>query len=70
MVKSKEWFIEQYNDIHINLSLIEKEIGYHLENKMNLIGNEGILESLKNKAQLEIERLKKTREDERRVFNY
>jgi hypothetical protein len=37
---------------------------------MNLIGNEEILEKLKNKAQLEIERLNKTREDERRIFNY
>ena len=67
---NKEWFIEQYNDIHSNLSLIEKEIGYHLENKENLIGHEEILETLKNKAQSEIERLKKTREDERRIFNY
>jgi hypothetical protein len=67
---NKEWFIEQYNDIHSNLSLIEKEIEYHLENKENLIGHEEILETLKNKAQLEIERLKKTREDERRIFNY
>jgi hypothetical protein len=67
---NKEWFIEQYNDIHDNLSLIEKEIGYHLENKENLIGNEEVIEALKNKAQLEIERLKKTRENERRIFNY
>ena len=67
---NKEWFIQQYNDIHSNLSLIEKEIEYHLENKTNLIGNEKILDSLKNKAQLEIERLNKTREDERRIFNY
>ena len=37
---------------------------------MNLIGNDEIIDSLKNKAQLEIERLKKTREDERRIFNY
>jgi len=66
----KEWFIEQYNDIHDNLSSIEKEIGYHLEKKENLIGHEEILESLKKKAQLEIERLNKTREDERRIFNY
>jgi hypothetical protein len=70
MVKNKEWFIEQYNDIHSNLSTIEKEIEYHLENKENLIGHEEILETLKNKAQLEIERLKKTRENERRIFNY
>ena len=69
-MNNKEWFIQQYNDIHDNLSLIEKEIGYHLENKENLIGNEKILETLKNKAQLEIERLKKTRENERRIFNY
>lgn len=70
MGNNKEWFIQQYNDIHSNLSLIEKEIEYHLENKENLIGNEEVLETLKNKAQLEIERLKKTREDERRIFNY
>ena len=70
MLRNKEWFIEQYNDIHGNLSFIEKEIEYHLENKMNLIENEDMLESLKNKAQLEIERLKKTRENERRIFNY
>jgi hypothetical protein len=70
MKNNKEWFIEQYNDIHSNLSLIEKEIEYHLENKENLIGNEEILKTLKNKAQLEIERLNKTRENERRIFNY
>lgn len=70
MKNNKEWFIEQYNDIHNNLSTIEKEIEYHLENKENLIGNEKILKTLKNKAQLEIERLKKTRENERRIFNY
>ena len=67
---NKEWFIQQYNEIHNNLFIIEKEIECHLENKMNLIGNEKILKSLKNKAQSEIERLKKTREDERRIFNY
>ena len=67
---NKEWFIQQYNDIHNNLSIIEKEIEYHLENKENLIGNEEVLETLKNKAQLEIVRLKKIREDERRIFNY
>lgn len=66
----KDWFIQQYNDIHKNLFIIEKEIEYHLENKMNLIENEEILNSLKNKAQLEIGRLNKTREDERRIFNY
>jgi uncharacterized membrane protein len=70
MINTKEWFIEQYNDIHSNLSIIEKEIEYHLENKENLIGREEILETLKNKAQLEVERLKKTRENERRIFNY
>jgi hypothetical protein len=69
-MNNKEWFIEQYNDIHSNLSLIEKEIEYHLENKENLIGNEDVLETLKNKAQLEIERLKKIRKNERRIFNY
>ena len=66
----KNWFIQQYNDIHNNLSLIEKDIEYHLENKENLIGKEEILNTLKNKAQLEIERLNKTRENERRIFNY
>lgn len=67
---NKESFIQQYIDLHENLSIIEKEIESHLENKENLIGNEEILKILKNKAQLEIERLKKTREDERRIFNY
>ena len=70
MVKNKDWFIQQYSDIHNNLFIIEKEIEYHLENKENLIGNDEVLESLKNKANLEIERLNKTREDERRIFNY
>ena len=67
---NKDWFIQQYSDIHNNLFIIEKEIEYHLENKENLIGNDEVLESLKNKANLEIERLNKTREDERRIFNY
>ena len=66
----KNWFIQQYDDIHNNLSLIEKEIEYHLENKENLIGKAEILNTLKNKAQKEIERLNKTRENERRIFNH
>ena len=70
MMKNKDWFIQQYSDIHNNLFIIEKEIEYHLENKENLIGNDEVLERLKNKANLEIERLNKTREDERRIFNY
>ena len=70
MVKNKDWFIQQYSDIHNNLFIIEKEIEYHLENKENLIGNDEVLERLKNKANLEIERLNKTREDERTIFNY
>ena len=70
MVKNKDWFINQYNDIHNNLSVIEKEIEYHLENKENLIGKDQVLEDLKNKANLEVERLNNTRENERRIFNY
>lgn len=70
MENIKQLFIQQYNDIHNNLFIIEKEIEYHLQNKEDLIGNENIIAELKNKAQLEIDRLNKTREDERRIFNY
>jgi len=66
----KNKFIQKYNDIHNNLFIIEKEIEYHLENKGDIIENMNILDDLKNRAQKEIERLNKTREDERRIFNH
>lgn len=68
--KSKEWFINQYTEIHDNLSLIEKEIEEHLKNKIHLLDGDKIIEELKKRALKEVDRLNKTRENERKVFNY
>jgi flagellar capping protein FliD len=66
----KNWFISQYNEIHNNLSELEKEIERQAKSRMQLLSDDSILENLKNRVKLEIERLNKTREYERRFFNY
>jgi hypothetical protein len=67
---NKDWFISQYNGIHENLHFLEKEIEKHLENKKDLIGKDEVLEDLKNRTLIEIERLNNTRKNEREIFNY
>ena len=66
----KNWFLKQYNEVHKNLSNLEKEIEHYTKNRMQILGDDSILENLKNRVKLEIERLNKTREYERRFFNY
>jgi len=66
----KDWFISQYTEIHENLHFLEKEIEKHLENKKDLIGKDEVLEDLKNRTLIEIERLNNTRKHEREIFNY
>ena len=66
----KNWFISQYNEIHNNLSDLEKEIEGRTKSRMQLLSDDSILENLKNKVNLEIERLNKTREYERKLFGY
>jgi hypothetical protein len=67
---NKDWFISKYTEIHENLHFIEKEIERHLENKKDLIGKDEVLEDLKNRTLIEIERLNNTRKNEREIFNY
>jgi transcription initiation factor IIE alpha subunit len=66
----KNWFISQYNEIHSNLSDLEKEIERQTKSRMQLLSDDSILENLKNKVNLEIDRLNKTREYERKLFGY
>jgi len=66
----KNWFINEYSEIHENLSKLEEEIDGHIKNKIYLLDKGEVLEGLRKRAQEEIERLNKTREDERRIFNY
>ena len=66
----KNWFISQYNEIHNNLSDLEKEIERQTKSRMQLLSDGSILENLKNKVNLEIHRLNKTREYERKLFGY
>jgi hypothetical protein len=66
----KEWFIQKYSDIHEDLNKLEAEIEEHLKNKSDLLGNDEKLEELKRKTIDTIDLLNKTREDERRIFNY
>ena len=66
----KEWFIQKYSDIHEDLNKLEAEIEEHLKNKSDLLGDDEKLEELKRKTMDTIDLLNKTREDERRIFNY
>jgi len=66
----KEWFIQRYSDIHDDLNRLEIEIENHLKDKKDLLENDQKLEDLKRKTIETIDLLNKTREDERRIFNY
>lgn len=67
---NKNWFIQKYSDIHDDLNRLEREIEDHLKNKNDLLENDQKLEDLKRKTIETIDLLNKTREDERRIFNY
>jgi hypothetical protein len=67
---NKNWFIQQYNEVHNNLSNLEKEIEHYTQHRMSMLSDDSALENLKQRVKLEIERLNKTREYERRFFNY
>lgn len=66
----KSWFIQRYSDLHDDLNRLEKEIDDHLKNKKDLLEKDQKLEELKRKTIETIDLLNKTREDERRIFNY
>lgn len=66
----KNWFIQQYNEIHQNLSNLEKEITQHSKNRMEVLFNDSVLETLKIKVKSEIDRLNKTRDYERKIYGY
>lgn len=69
MIK-QEWFINEYSQIHANLSKLENEIDGHIKNKIYLLDKGEFLKELQERAQKEILKLNKTRENERRIFNY
>lgn len=69
-MKDKQYFISQYDEIHENLSFLEREIESHLANKTIISENDQILDDLKMRTKNEIERLEKTRKYEREIFNY
>ena len=66
----KNWFIQRYSDIHSDLNKLESEIDEHLKNKKDLIKEDKKLEDLKRRTIETIDLLNKTRENERRIFNY
>lgn len=66
----KNWFTQQYNEIHQNLSNLEKEITQHSKNRMEVLFNDSVLETLKIKVKSEIDRLNKTRDYERKIYGY
>jgi len=66
----KDWFIQRYSKIHSDLNKLENEIDEHLKNKKDLINEDKKLEDLKGRIIETIVLLNKTREDERRIFNY
>lgn len=66
----KNWFIQKYSEIHTELDILEKEIDYHISNKTDILCKNYKIEDLKKRASEAIDLLNKTREDERRIFNY
>jgi hypothetical protein len=70
MIKDKNWFINQYSEIHENLFDLEKRIDEYQRNKFLISNEPEILDNLKNMVHKEILRLNKTRENERKIFNY
>jgi hypothetical protein len=66
----KNWFIQRYSDIHRDLNILEHEIEDHLLNKEKLIDDNDKLNDLKKRSINLIRLLNKTRDDERRIFNY
>lgn len=66
----KGYFIEKYNTIHENLKFLEDEISSFVNDKETLLKSPEKLEDLKRRIFLEIEILNKTREDERKKYNY
>jgi t-SNARE complex subunit (syntaxin) len=67
---NKEWFIQRYSDIHSDLDKLEGEIDAYLKNKKDILTEDKKLEELKIRTIETIDLLNKTREDERRIFNY
>jgi hypothetical protein len=67
---TKEQYITQYNEIHEELSLIEKEIENHITNNNEILLDDSILVDLRTRAITQIDLLNKTRENERNEFNY
>lgn len=67
---NKEWFIQKYSEIHDDLNKLELEIEECLANKNSLLTDDKKLEDLKIKTIETIDLLNKTREDERRIFDY
>ena len=59
---NKNWFISQYNEVHNNLSNLEKEIEHYSKYRMSMLSDDSVLENLKQRVKLEIDRLNKTRE--------
>jgi len=70
MENIKVMFIQKYSDLHNDLNKLEMEIEKHLKDKKDLLENDQKLEDLKRKTIETVDLLNKTREDERRIFNY
>lgn len=70
MGRSKKSFIKRYTKIHDEISKLEKEIENHISNKEEILNDDSLLESLKEKVAKQIALLNKTRKNEAEVFGY
>jgi ppGpp synthetase/RelA/SpoT-type nucleotidyltranferase len=66
----KKSFVRKYSQIHSELDILEKEIDNNIKNKKDLVCDSYKIDSLKKRTHELVELLNKTREDERRIFNY
>ena len=67
---NKEIYKNKYQEIHTTLNILEEEIEKHLLDKNDIINNREKMEELERRVLEAVNELNKTREDERRIFNY
>jgi hypothetical protein len=70
MEKEKEYFIQKYKSLYVSIHTLETEIENYIKNKKDLMCDSYKIDSLKKRTHELVELLNKTREDERRIFNY
>ena len=67
---TKKQFIKKYQKIHKDIDSLERQIENYISNKEEIIKDDSLLESLKEKVAKQLDLLNKTRKNEAKVFGY